>query len=526
MKKRWHVLTVLFLSVLLLMPGGLIEADVTTYGKGTPSDPKGTPGTWYPGEIPVNLDPSKPPIVFVQGLNGSADNWYEETRYHGRNDMVDYAFNNGYHTAFVQLHDAGGEAASVRENGKMLAGLLKEIHDHFGEKVNVVAHSKGGPDTQAALVHYNAYPYVGRVVTLGSPHHGSHLADLAYSWWAGWLAELIGSKSPGTESLQVGKMEQFRSETDTHPNVNKNMYYTVAGTSWGPFPSALWTGGAYLSSHGENDGLVNEWSTKLPNGSHLFTDKLDHDNIRLGKKVFSRIEGTLRSTSTAGVTTQIKTEQPMDETWDVSGHILRGGPLQADKMVMEEIPVESGLKKAIFNVMTYGPTDVTLVSPSGKKYSKIQRGKDTQFFDGADVQAISINKPEPGAWTVKVKSSRKSAYLLTTALDGKDPVRLKWKGGKSKNKKVPVEVEMVQTDSKRKGQFDAKVKLISPLENGSATMEKGMYQSKLVREGDRFKGQLPLLQKSGVYNMTVDVKGINDKGEAFERTLVRSFYAE
>ena len=61
-------------------------------------------------------------------------------------------------------------------------------------KVNIVAHSKGGIDTQAALVEYGANRFVGNVITLATPHHGSNLADLSYSWWAGWLASILGQK--------------------------------------------------------------------------------------------------------------------------------------------------------------------------------------------------------------------------------------------------------------------------------------------------------------------------------------------
>ncbi|QTB28910.1 hypothetical protein J2D51_10065 [Lysinibacillus sphaericus] len=75
--------------------------------------------------------------------------------------------------------------------------------------------------------------------TLGSPHYGSELADLAYSWWTGWLADLLGEKDDGTYSLQVGEMEHFRSLIDNHPNVSKNNYYTIASTNTGPFLSAL-----------------------------------------------------------------------------------------------------------------------------------------------------------------------------------------------------------------------------------------------------------------------------------------------
>ncbi|MBG9580635.1 hypothetical protein ABE42_15840, partial [Bacillus thuringiensis] len=51
-----------------------------------------------------------------------------------------------------------------------------------------------------------------------------------------------------------------------------------------------------MSPYGNNDGLVSEWSTTLPYGTHLFSDvTLDHDSIRTGSAVFSRIEPYLRT---------------------------------------------------------------------------------------------------------------------------------------------------------------------------------------------------------------------------------------
>jgi triacylglycerol esterase/lipase EstA (alpha/beta hydrolase family) len=179
------------------------------------------------GATPPNVDLSKPPIVFVQGMNGKAQAWWSETRYHGVNDMYEIAYQNGYRTAFVQLYDAAGNgSATPWDNGKLLAQMLAQIYSYFGQKVNIVAHSKGGPDTQAALVEYGAYPYVNKVVTLSSPHYGSNLANLAYSWWAGWLAELLGQQSPGVYSLQTGEMEKYRQQIDGNPNVtNKRIFY-------------------------------------------------------------------------------------------------------------------------------------------------------------------------------------------------------------------------------------------------------------------------------------------------------------
>lgn len=143
---------------------------ITPQGKLKPPGEVFTPGEWFLGSVPPNLDTSKPPIVLVQGKNGSSTSWYEETEYHGVNDMYTKAYESGYQTVFVQLHDAAGEgSASQLDNGELLASMLADISAHFqGRKLNIVAHSKGGPDTQAALIHYGAHAYVGRVITLGS----------------------------------------------------------------------------------------------------------------------------------------------------------------------------------------------------------------------------------------------------------------------------------------------------------------------------------------------------------------------
>ena len=58
--------------------------------------------------------------------------------------------------------------SGYEKNGKLLAEKLKEIYDVFGRKLIVIGHSKGGVDTQSALVYHNAHPYVEKVITLGS----------------------------------------------------------------------------------------------------------------------------------------------------------------------------------------------------------------------------------------------------------------------------------------------------------------------------------------------------------------------
>ncbi|MBN6205386.1 hypothetical protein JYK21_02890, partial [Ralstonia pickettii] len=218
-----------------------------TYGKGSNGNEE-NPGEWYRGATPDNLRPDAPVLLFVPGLNNIAQIFWED------NNMYQTAHDAGYQTAFLQLYDAGGESADMWNNGSLLASKISEISNYYnGKDITIIAYSKGGVDTQTALTYYGASQYVDNVITLSSPHHGSQLADLAYSSGAGWLADLIGAQGEGTAAMQTAYMANFRSETDAHANAYLNDYFTIGGTSWGAMFTANWFGGMYLSGYGPND---------------------------------------------------------------------------------------------------------------------------------------------------------------------------------------------------------------------------------------------------------------------------------
>ncbi|SDY13934.1 triacylglycerol lipase [Thermoactinomyces sp. DSM 45892] len=519
------VMLVVVVALFSFVPMSAFPTEVYA-GKLFPPSESFTPGTWFLGAQPPNYDPNKPPIVFVQGKNGAANDWYTDTVYYGANDMYESAFKKGYQTVFVQLYDAARQGSkSQYDNGRLLASMLSQIYNRFGKKVNIIAHSKGGPDTQAALVHYGAHQYVGKVVNLGSPHYGSHLADLSYSWWAGWLASLLGQKDDGTYSLQTGQMANFRSATDSNPNVSKNKYYSVAGTSWGPAFSALATGGLYLSSYGSNDGLVNEWSTKLRYGVHLFTDgSLDHDNIRIGSRVFPRIEPYLR-TSTFSVTkpaVNISNNNEIEKIESANNQVIVGGPLTQNSVSEKSFDVDR-LTNATLSVLTAtNKTEVKLISPSGKVFSKenskVITSKDQDAFRGAYVQTFQLKGMEVGKWKVQFKNvKQEDAYLFIGTFDEKTPFSLAMPGKvkqdkanffmKRENDDLNKEVEMMIRVVDEKGKLISETKQTRKLTN------------------DSLEGWLPKVPTSGTYNVTIDLKGTNN-GHEYTRTLVRSVYID
>ena len=69
-------------------------------------------------------------------------------------------------------------AASVEDSGRELAARIRAILDETGcEKVNIIAHSKGGLDSRAAIAHAGCVPYVATLTTINTPHRGCIYAE-------------------------------------------------------------------------------------------------------------------------------------------------------------------------------------------------------------------------------------------------------------------------------------------------------------------------------------------------------------
>lgn len=69
-------------------------------------------------------------------------------------------------------------AASIEECAKLLDNRIQEILVETGcEKVNVIAHSKGGLDIRYAMAFCGTAQYIASVTTVNTPHRGSRFAD-------------------------------------------------------------------------------------------------------------------------------------------------------------------------------------------------------------------------------------------------------------------------------------------------------------------------------------------------------------
>ncbi|MFS0750324.1 esterase/lipase family protein [Oceanobacillus sp. 1P07AA] len=470
-----------------------------------------TPGEWYAGLVPSNPIPNAPVILFVPGLNNVAQIFWED------NDMYQTALDAGYQTAFVQLYDAGGASATMWDNGELLAEKIREISTHFDRPVTIVAYSKGGVDSQTALTYYGAWQYVDNVITLSSPHHGSQLADLAYSSPVEWLADLLGAQGDGTYALQMGYMENFRSEMDNQPLAYHNNYYTLGGTGWGFIFSSTWFGGMYLSQFGSNDGVVTSGSSSLPGGHQLAVEDWNHISIRTGES-FASFENylmendTINNLATSTKSTELPT--PSVNQWITGGQLVNKGRFTTT------VSVENDVRELSLHLMTSNKlSEINLIDPDGKEINlDVTTTENAEGIFAGSISHVSfIEKPKAGDWKLELITNQEDAFVLMA--DYKTTPKI------IRNSKL-------EFNENQKNTYNLKAIPETVQENTlQATYhvtESGTDHTKTYRTTGKadLSENLTFVNKGKVYNITIEINGLTKEGEPFTRTIVDSVYVD
>jgi triacylglycerol lipase len=379
----------------------------------------GTPGSLRYGAVPAGSG-TRPVLLFVHGWNSDATTWS------GSNDMEAKAAASGYRTAFLDVY----ADRTMWDNGPIISGAVDQVKAHFpGAGVVLVCHSKGGVDGQTALVYYGASAKVDRLITLGTPHRGTPLADLAWSSWAGWLAGLLGSKNDGNRVLQTGYMASFRAQTDARPEAHVVPLYTAGGTKAGPWFSAYWYGGIAIGR--TSDGVVPLDSTSLPyQGARLFTRSWNHAEVKQGFNVWPYLATALAAPPVAafaaGPALAAAPAQGPDHALD---RLYRGGATAAG-MAEFTFPVDAGQPSLQVLLQTSAkPRRALLISPSGRLHRLVaglaeavrvgdrdEAGDET--FPGAVNRQAQVARPEPGLWRVQLSAQGEDAYFFTAIFPG------------------------------------------------------------------------------------------------------------
>lgn len=203
-----------------------------------------------PGEAPRG---PPLPVVLVHGLFGFSRVGIPGARIHYFRGVVAHLESLGCHVHAVRLPPA----ASVAARAKKLAAAIEKLPH---ERVDLIAHSMGGLDARYALAKLGLDRKVRSLVTIGTPHRGTAIADLLLKSPIGWghnLLRMLGLPTAALGWLSTASLERFNREILDVPGVR---YACVVGgmhreTSIVPVP--LIAAHAYLKRvSGTNDGLV------------------------------------------------------------------------------------------------------------------------------------------------------------------------------------------------------------------------------------------------------------------------------
>ena len=160
--------------------------------------------------------------------------------------------------------------ARVEENAKTVKARIRQILDETGaEKINIIAHSKGGLEARMAASSLGMGPAIASITTVGTPHRGSQTVDrllkapdslfnvaaFAVNNWIG----LIGDTKPDffavCRDFSTDCARRFNEENSDVPGV---FYQSYAGVMKTPLSDIkLSTANLVVRLiEGENDGLV------------------------------------------------------------------------------------------------------------------------------------------------------------------------------------------------------------------------------------------------------------------------------
>ena len=200
-------------------------------------------------------------------------------------------------------------ASSVRKSAEQLAARIKEVLKETGaEKVNIIAHSKGGLDSRYMISRCGMEDYVASLTTINTPHRGCEFAEYllnekvsektkeAVALTYNKTLSMLGDKDPDFIAAVTDLTKTACTNLNNYITDSEKVYYQSVGSiletnKGGQFP-------LNFSYHlvkrfdGPNDGLVGinsfEWGSNFtllkPKGkrgiSHGDIIDLNRENIR------------------------------------------------------------------------------------------------------------------------------------------------------------------------------------------------------------------------------------------------------
>ena len=241
---------------------------------------------------------TKYPILLVHGV------FFRDTKFFNYWGRVPKELETNGAKIFYGNHPS---AASISDSAAELKLRIAEILEKTGaEKVNVIAHSKGGLDCRYAISKLGIGQNIASLTTINTPHRGCLFAESllnktpddikqkvanTYNFTLGKLGEPNADFLAAVNDLTDSKCKELDNEMSTPEGIFcQSVGSVLIGSTYGKFPLNF---SYHLVRHysGDNDGLVSEesfsWGEKYtllkPSGkrgiSHGDMIDLNRENI-------------------------------------------------------------------------------------------------------------------------------------------------------------------------------------------------------------------------------------------------------
>jgi triacylglycerol lipase len=210
----------------------------------------------------------KYPIILVHGIASHDRGGF--INFWGR--IPDALKINGAKVFFGNTDSWGGYESNAEILKATIDRVLEETNS---EKVNIIAHSKGGIDSRYLIWNYNYGNKVASLTTISTPHHGSEIADLIYQQKIVHtgiarrtlvvFSKIFGDTNPDPFSVNYQLTTEHMKEFNEKIGMDNNVYYQSLYTTMNnPFDDLMFSSSYWYIKdiRGANDGVVSEWSTK------------------------------------------------------------------------------------------------------------------------------------------------------------------------------------------------------------------------------------------------------------------------
>lgn len=231
-------------------------------------------------ELRVNSDLCKTryPLLMVHGVG------FRDLRYFNYWGRIPAELTRNGALVYYGNQEAFG---TIAYNGEDIRKRIFEIMENTGaEKVNIIAHSKGGLDARYAISTLKMAPFVASLTTMGTPHRGCRFVDYAcrlpeglYRFVAGCFDRTFrkfGDQNPdfytATHQFSTKASAGFNERTPDTPEVYYQSYASKMKYPWSHMLLSIpWC--MIRPLEGDNDGLVSTYSAKWGEFQGVFANK-------------------------------------------------------------------------------------------------------------------------------------------------------------------------------------------------------------------------------------------------------------